>query len=123
MGSVVVSSERPFGATTSVRDYEAHTARLIRVFSPGGKAQFRKPRGLHFGPGGHLYCAAHDEVVGFDFETGPCLGAAVTSRVSTGRNSFYSKMKTLTSKEVAAGAETNTTQINKVFLLLFVHKK
>lgn len=78
MGSVVVSSERPFGVTTSVRDYEAHTARLIRVFSPGGKAQFRKPRGLRFGPGGHLYCAAHDEVVGFDFETGPCLGAAVT---------------------------------------------
>lgn len=80
-GNVVVSSERPFGApgtTTSVREYEAHTGRLIRVFSPDGKAQFRKPRGLRFGPEGRLYCAAQDEVVGFDFETGACLGATVT---------------------------------------------
>jgi hypothetical protein len=80
-GNVIVSSERPFGApgaTTSVREYEAHTGRLIRVFSPGGKAQFRKPRGLRFGPEGRLYCAAQDEVVGFNFETGACLGAVGT---------------------------------------------
>jgi len=40
-----------------------------------GKAEFRKPRGLRFAPNGVLYCVARDEVVGFDFASGVCLGA------------------------------------------------
>jgi len=39
--------------------------------------QFHRPRGLRFGPGGNLFCVAQDEVVGFDFVTGACLGALV----------------------------------------------
>jgi len=77
-GNIVVSSERPFGAVdavTSVREYDAMDGHLVRVFSPHGKAEFRKPRGLRFGPGGLLCCVARDEVVGFDFESGECLGA------------------------------------------------
>jgi hypothetical protein len=34
----------------------------------------RKPRGLRFGPDGHLSCIAQDEIVAFDFATGKCLG-------------------------------------------------
>jgi hypothetical protein len=30
---------------------------------------------LRFGPGGLLCCVARDEVVGFDFASGECLGA------------------------------------------------
>jgi hypothetical protein len=77
-GNIVVSSERPFGAVdaaTSVREYDAVDGHLVRVFSPNGKAEFRKPRGLRFGPGGLLCCVARNEVVGFDFESGECLGA------------------------------------------------
>jgi hypothetical protein len=77
-GTIVVSSERPFGAVdavTSVREYDAMDGHLVRVFSANGKAEFCKPRGLRFGPGGLLYCVARDEVVGFDFESGECLGA------------------------------------------------
>jgi hypothetical protein len=48
---------------------------LVRVFSSNGKAEFRKPRGLRFTPDGLLYCVARDEVVGFDFASGECLGA------------------------------------------------
>src|SRR5580658_7380451 len=76
-GNIVVSSERPFGAVdavTSVREYDTTDGHLVRVFSPDGKAEFRKPRGLRFGPGGLLYCVARNEVVGFDFESGECLG-------------------------------------------------
>ena len=43
-----------------------------------GSVEFRKPRGLRFGPDGHLYCVSRDQVVAFDFETGECLGAFVT---------------------------------------------
>jgi hypothetical protein len=32
------------------------------------------PRGLRFGPGGLLCCVARNEVVGFDFASGECLG-------------------------------------------------
>jgi hypothetical protein len=32
---------------------------------------------LRFGPDGQLFCVAQDEVVGFDFTTGACLGALV----------------------------------------------
>jgi hypothetical protein len=77
-GNIVVSSERPFGAVdavTTVREYDARNGRLVRVFSPNGKAEFGKPRGLRFTPNGLLYCAARDEVVGFDFASGECLGA------------------------------------------------
>jgi len=76
-GNIVVSSERPFGAVdavTSVREYDPMDGHLVRVFSPNGKAEFCKPRGLRFGPGGLLCCVARDEVVGFDFPSGECLG-------------------------------------------------
>jgi hypothetical protein len=78
--NVLVTSEWPFGAEdaiTAVREYDAADGHLVRVLSPGGKAAFRKPRGLRFGPNGHLYGVARDEVVAFDFEAGECLGTAV----------------------------------------------
>jgi hypothetical protein len=70
----------PFGATeavTTVRQYDASTGRLVRVFRPDDSVQFHRPRGLRFGPGGNLFCVAQDEVVGFDFATGACLGTLV----------------------------------------------
>jgi hypothetical protein len=76
-GNIVVSSEHPFAvqnAVTTVREYDAMDGRLVRVFSPNGKAEFRKPRGLRFAPNGILGCVARDEVVGFDFASGKCLG-------------------------------------------------
>jgi hypothetical protein len=76
-GNIVVSSERPFGAqdaVTTVRECSARDGHLVRVFSPDGKAEFRKPRGLRFSSSGLLYCVARDEVVAFDFMTGKCLG-------------------------------------------------
>ena len=82
-GNIVVSSERPFGAAgavTSVREYDTTDGHLVRVFSATGKAEFRQPRGLRFAPNGLLYCVARDEVVGFDFSSGACLGAIVRMR-------------------------------------------
>jgi DNA-binding beta-propeller fold protein YncE len=79
-GNVVVSSEHPFGASdavTSVREYDTTDGHLVRVFSPTQLAEFRKPRGLRFGPDGHLYCVAQDAVVAFDFTKGTCLGTPV----------------------------------------------
>ena len=79
-GNIVVSSEHPFGASgaaTTVREYDAADGHLVRVFSPGGLAELRRPRGLRFGPDGHLYCVAQDEVVAFDTNSGRCLGTAV----------------------------------------------
>jgi hypothetical protein len=76
--NIVVSSERPFGAedaVTTVREYDARDGHLVRVFSPNGKAEFRKPRGLRFSSNGLLYCVARDEVVAFDFTNGKCLGS------------------------------------------------
>ena len=76
-GNIVACSEHPFGAVdavTSVREYDAMDGHLVRVFSPGGKAEFRKPRGLRFAPDGHFYCVARDEVVAFEFASGECLG-------------------------------------------------
>jgi len=79
-GNVVVTSEHPFGvsdAVTTLREYDAATGRLVRVFRPNAAVQFRRPRGLRFDPDGNLFCVAQDEVVGFDFATAECLGALV----------------------------------------------
>ena len=79
-GDIVVASEHPFGVTqavTTLRQYDAKTGQLVRVFRPNATVQFRRPRGLRFGPDGQLFCVAQDEVVGFDFTTGTCLGALV----------------------------------------------
>jgi DNA-binding beta-propeller fold protein YncE len=79
-GNIVVSSEHPFGLTdavTSVREYGAADGHLVRVFSAGESAEFRRPRGLRFAPDGTLYCVARDEVIAFDFASGRCLGAIV----------------------------------------------
>ncbi|MFZ3357743.1 MAG: hypothetical protein WA177_03185 [Xanthobacteraceae bacterium] len=79
-GNIVVSSEHPFGApnaVTSVREYDARSGTLVRVFSPGKAAEFRRPRGLRFGPDGQLYCVAQNEVVSFDSNSGKCLGTVV----------------------------------------------
>jgi DNA-binding beta-propeller fold protein YncE len=80
-GNIVVSSEWPFGAedaTSSVREYDSTSGRLIRIFTADGSVRFRSPRGLRFGPDGKLYCVARDEVVCFDFETGAYAGTIVT---------------------------------------------
>jgi WD40 repeat protein len=79
-GNIVVSSEHPFGApdaVTSVREYDARSGHLVRVFSPDKAAELRRPRGLRFGPDGQLYCVAQNEVVSFDSNSGKCLGTAV----------------------------------------------
>jgi DNA-binding beta-propeller fold protein YncE len=79
-GNIVVSSEYPFGAldaVTTVREYDAADGRLVRVFRPNALAEFRRPRGLRFGPDGHLYCVAQDEVVAFDFGNGETLGTTL----------------------------------------------
>jgi DNA-binding beta-propeller fold protein YncE len=79
-GNIVVSSEHPFGASdavTTVREYDAADGHLVRVFSPNGLAEFRKPRGLRFGLDGNLYCVAQDEIVAFNFASGRFLGTPV----------------------------------------------
>jgi DNA-binding beta-propeller fold protein YncE len=82
-GNVVVSSEHPFGAAdavTSVREYDAADGHLVRVFTPAGLAELRKPRGLRFDPEGNLYCVAQNEVVAFNFASGEFLGSPVRLR-------------------------------------------
>lgn len=79
-GSIVVASEHPFGsagALTTIREYDASTGELVRVFRADAGVRFRRPRGLRFDAGGKLFCVAQDEVVAFDFATGACLGAVV----------------------------------------------
>jgi DNA-binding beta-propeller fold protein YncE len=79
-GNILVSSECPFGepdAITSVREYDASDGQLVRVLSPSGRAEFRRPRGLRFAPDRKLYCVAQDEIVSFDFSSGVCLGPIV----------------------------------------------
>jgi DNA-binding beta-propeller fold protein YncE len=63
--NIVVFSQHPFdapNAVTSLREYDAADAHLVRIFSAKGSAKFRKPRGLRFGPDGNLYCVAQDDV-------------------------------------------------------------
>jgi DNA-binding beta-propeller fold protein YncE len=79
-GNLVVSCEWPYGAadaTSSVREYDSTSGRLVRVFEPDRSVLFRNPRGLRFGPDGGLYCVARDGVVCFDFATGAFMGATV----------------------------------------------
>jgi hypothetical protein len=79
-GNILVSSERPFGAAdaiATVREYDGSDGQLVRVFSPGDRAEVRRPRGSPFAPDGNLYCVAGDEVIGFDFASGVCLGVVV----------------------------------------------
>jgi hypothetical protein len=79
-GRIVVSSEFPFGASdavTSVREYDAATGQLARVFASDHSLEFRRPRGLRFGPNHQLYCVGEDHVVAFDFSTGDFLGPVV----------------------------------------------
>jgi DNA-binding beta-propeller fold protein YncE len=79
-GNIVVSSEWPFGApdaVTSVREYDPATGNLVRVLRPDPSIEFRRPRGLRFGPDGRLYCTAEDHVAAFDFSEGSFAGAVV----------------------------------------------
>jgi len=79
-GHIIVSSEHPFGvpnATTTLRQYDPDTGRLVRVFRADGLMEFHKPRGLRFGPDDNLYCVGEDKVVAFDFGSGQCLGAVL----------------------------------------------
>ena len=82
-GNIVVSSEHPFGASdavTTVREYDAADGHLVRIFHPKGLTEFRRPRGLRFGPDGNLYCVAQDEVIAFSFGNGEWLGTTVRFR-------------------------------------------
>jgi hypothetical protein len=47
------------------------------VFLPDPSLEFRRPRGLRFGPNDHLYCVGEDHVVAFDFSAGDFLGPVV----------------------------------------------
>jgi hypothetical protein len=79
-GNIIVSSEFPFrapDAVTSIREYDRSTGSLVRVFAPPAGVVFRQPRGLRFGPDGHLYCVARDNVLAFDFGDGRFLDSVV----------------------------------------------
>jgi DNA-binding beta-propeller fold protein YncE len=79
-GTIVVNSESPFGApdaVATVREYDPETGRLVRALVPGRPGEFRRPRGLRFGPDGRLYCVGADRVVAFDFRTGSFAGPVV----------------------------------------------
>jgi DNA-binding beta-propeller fold protein YncE len=76
-GNLVISSEWPFGspdATATIREYEPSTGRLVRVLAPDAAVSFTRPRGLRFGPDGHLYCVGQNHVIAFDFPTGEFVG-------------------------------------------------
>jgi DNA-binding beta-propeller fold protein YncE len=76
-GNLVVSSEWPFGspsATATIREYDPSAGTLVRVLAPDLAVDFTRPRGLRFGPEGHLYCVGRNHVVAFDFRTGQFLG-------------------------------------------------
>jgi len=85
-GNIVVSSEHPFGASdavTTVREYDTADGHLVRVFRPKGLVEFRRPRGVRFGPDGNLYCVAQDGVAAFDFGNGNSLRGTLGVRLST----------------------------------------
>jgi hypothetical protein len=80
-GNIVVASEHPFGArdaVSSIREYDPATGDLVRVLTPDSCLDFRRPRGLRFGPNNRLYCVGEGHVVVFDFLSGEFLGAEVT---------------------------------------------
>jgi hypothetical protein len=65
-GTVVVSSEHPFGAAdavTTMREYDRSDGPLVRVLAPDPSTKFEKARGLRFGRDGKLYCVAQNEIV------------------------------------------------------------
>jgi DNA-binding beta-propeller fold protein YncE len=79
-GNIVTNSEVPFGsedAVTSVREYDASTGKLVRIFRSDGSVRYRQPRGLRFARDGRLFCVSRDEVVAFDFDSTKMLGAVV----------------------------------------------
>lgn len=79
-GNVLVSSEFPFGkpdAECTIREYDRSTGSLVRVFRVDPGISFHRPRGLRFGPQGHLFCVARDSAIAFDFNDGRCLGPVV----------------------------------------------
>jgi hypothetical protein len=79
-GHIVVASEFPFRAPDAVvtlREYDAATGDLVRIFAPDRSVHFRQPRGLRFGPEGRLYCVGEAHVVAFQFSTGAFLGPVV----------------------------------------------
>jgi DNA-binding beta-propeller fold protein YncE len=87
-GSLVVSSEWPFGspgATVTIREYDPGTGRLVRVLAPDPAVGFARPRGLRFGPGGRLYCVGRDHVIAFDFPAGKFLGVVAELRKLNGQ--------------------------------------
>jgi DNA-binding beta-propeller fold protein YncE len=76
-GNLIISSEWPFGspgATATIREYDPSAGKLVRVLTPDPAVRFTRPRGLRFGPDGHLYCVGQNHVVAFDFPTGKFLG-------------------------------------------------
>lgn len=76
-GNLVVSSEWPFGspgASSTIREYDPSTGRLVRVLAPDPAVTFTRPRGLRFGSDNRLYCVGRDHVVAFDFPAGRFLG-------------------------------------------------
>jgi hypothetical protein len=80
-GSIVVSSEWPFGAPeakATVREYDSSTGRLIRVLSPDPSIRFTKPRGLRLGSDDRLYCVGRDHVIVFEFSSGRFLDVVVS---------------------------------------------
>ncbi len=91
-GNTVVSSERPFGAVdavTSVREYDTPDGSLVPGFSPNGKAEFRKPRGLRFAPNGLPYCVARQTRLVRGIGEGECLGAIVRLPRLNGREPWF----------------------------------
>jgi DNA-binding beta-propeller fold protein YncE len=79
-GHIVVASEFPFrapDAVSTIREYDPSSGRLVRVLRPNPSIEFRRPRGLRFGPCGRLYCVGRDHVMAFDFATGNPVGPVV----------------------------------------------
>ena len=80
-GNIMAASEWPFGAADAVVErarIHPATGQLVRVLLPwSAPSDFRRPRGLRFGPDGRLYCVGENHVVAFDFSTGSFAGPVV----------------------------------------------